>query len=260
MRRNPSVSVQAANRLAASKRGRPSQGNVFDDLSRLGDLVECIYTLERRMQESGLTERPSAYTAISSLDRHAANLEVAPRQPVWMKIARFLAGERIGPLDYIARQFDQCRSLAKPLYPNELLGAAAWKRYIESKATKQEDLKLQLRSYRSSLASNDGLSAYVVWSTSRANRDTTVESYLSALYCEQALSPLFVYCVAVDVVHNHQAYEEDAAKLVHRFEVQAAVEYVRFRSEYDSAWGELIPLGFRGKAEEIYRNLLGKLF
>ena len=40
----------------------------------------------------------------------------------------------------------------------------------------------------------------------------------------------------------------------------AAVEYVRFRSDYDAVWGELIPQEFRPKAKAIYRELLTTLF
>ncbi|MEI8371662.1 MAG: hypothetical protein WCJ35_02390 [Planctomycetota bacterium] len=251
MRRNTRLSVESS---------RPAPESVFDDEQQLGDLVKRVYTLERRMQASGLTELPCDYTAAPSLDGHAKNLEVAPRQSAWLKIARFLAEEKIGPIDYIARQFDQCRSLAKPLYHNELLGVAAWQRYTESKSTKQEDLRLQLRSSRASLASTGGVSAYVVWPTTREGRDLIVESYLSVLYCDNMLPPLFTYCAAIGLAHRYPAYGEDALQLAHRLEVQAAVEYIRFRVDYDAVWHDLIPRGFRGQAEGIYRRLLSELF
>jgi hypothetical protein len=211
------------------------------------------------LQESGLTERPSDYVAARSLDGQATNLEAAPRQHVWMKIARFLAAERIGPIDYVARQFDQCRSLAKPLYANELLGATAWQRYTESKAGKQEDLRLQLRSWRASLASKGGPSTYIVWPETREKRNPAVESYLSALYCDSRLPSLFVYCAALNLARDYPAYAEDAAQLACQREVPAAVEYVRFRVDYDAVWHELLPSGFRRKAETVYKNLLGAL-
>jgi hypothetical protein len=41
---------------------------------------------------------------------------------------------------------------------------------------------------------------------------------------------------------------------------ESLIEYVRFRADYDAAWGELIPAGFRPRAERIYRDLLRRLF
>ncbi len=240
--------------------GRPSRRSVFDDERALAEWVSRIYTLERRLQESAITGQPSTYLPAPSLDGRAATLEAAPRSSTWTKIARFLAREQIGPIDYIARQFDQYRSVAEPLYPNKLLGDEARKRYADSKATKRSELAITLRSYGSSLSNLGGMSEYVLWPTARENRDKTVEGWLSVLYCETGLSPLFVYGVAASVTHNHPAYGEDAEKLSRRFELPAAVEYIRFRRDYDVAWGELIPRGFRPQAEEIYRELLTNLF
>jgi hypothetical protein len=179
---------------------------------------------------------------------------------MWVKIAQFLAQARIGPIDYLARQFDQACSLGRPLFPNQLIGDKASQRYADSKAGKQKELEVKLRSYRSSLLCPGGASAFMVWPGAKANRNETVEGWLSVLYCAAGLSPLFVYSVAASVTHNYPAYADDAMKLLRDSELKAAVEYIRFRRDYDAVWGELIPQEFRSKAKTIYRELLKTLF
>ena len=232
---------------------------VFDDEQALADWVRRIYTLERRLQEATITGQASTYLPSPGLDGRAATLEAAPRPSSWAKIARFLIAERIAPVDYIARQFDYCKPLAEPLYPNKLLGDEARKRYADSRATKQAALGITLRSYRLSLFSCGDSSAYVCWPATRENRDGMVEGWLSVLYCDNALSPLFVYSVAMNIAEKHPAYAVDAKMLLRRHELGAAVEYVRFRRDYDAVWRELIPREFRGKAKQIYRDLLASL-
>ena len=257
MNRELSKSVTPQPTSTAKSAGRP---RIFDDLVTLADTVKRVFTLERRMQESRLTGRPSAYVPAPGLDGRGATLEAASRKSFWLKIAVFLADKKIGPIDYLARQFDQSSALIRPLFANELLGPNAWKRYTDSKATKQQDLAIRLRSYRSSLESQAGASAYIVWPQGIGRGDETVERYLSALYCDDTQFPLFAYCVAVQLGQHFPAYANDATTLARRFEVQAAVEYVRFRPDYDIVWQGLIPCGFRRRAEEIYRDLLARLF
>ena len=191
--------------------GRTSvRQGIFAGEQEMSEVVARVYTMERRMQESVLTRRPSTYVPARSLAGRTDNLETAPRQSVWVKIAQFLALKRIGPIDYLARQFDQACSLGRPLFPNQLIGDMAWQRYTNSKAEKQKELEVKLRSYESSLLCPGGASAFIVWPAARANRNETVEGWLSALYCDTALSPLFVYSVAASVKHNHPAYADDA--------------------------------------------------
>ena len=244
---------------SARPAGRPSRRSVFDDQRALAGWVSRIYTLERRLHESAITGQPSSYVPSPSLDGRMATLEAAPRSLTWTKIAHVLTREQIGPIDYLARQFDQYQSLAEPLYPNKLLGDEAWKRYADSRATKRSELETRLRSSRSALSNQGGSSAYVLWPP-RESRDTTVEGWLSVLYCDAGLSPLFVYSVAASVTHNYPAYRDDAEKLLRGSELAAAVEYIRFRRDHDVAWEELIPRGFRTRAEGIYRELLTGLF
>lgn len=204
-------------------------------------------------------EKPSCYTPTADSDEREENLELPPREPVWERVAGFLGERRIGPIDYIARQFDGAAPLHRPLYPTHLLGDVAWKRYNDSKATKQAELQKKLHTYVTRLKSGVGSSNYLVWHE-RDNRDQKVESCLSVLYCDTSLSPLFIYCMAGHLSRMYPAYAEDAAGQIRRHEEGAAVEYVRFREDYDTAWGELIPAGFRPTAEATYKRLLDRLF
>ena len=117
--------------------------SMFTSERELSDVVARVYTLERRMQESVLTGRPSKYVPSRSLAGRVENLEAAPRKSMWVKIAQFLAQKRIWPIDYIARQFDQACSLGRPLFPNQLIGDMAWQRYTNSKAEKQKELEVK---------------------------------------------------------------------------------------------------------------------
>ena len=69
-----------------------------------------------------------------------------------------------------------------------------------------------------------------------------------------------MHCIATAVAADYPAYADDAEKFLRRSELAAATEYVRFRADYDAVWGELIPAGFRPRAERIYRDLLRRLF
>jgi hypothetical protein len=233
---------------------------MFTNEREMSDVVARVYTLERRMQDSVLTGRPSTYVPARSLAGRAENLETAPRKPMWAKIAQFLTEKGIWPIDYIARQFDQACSLGRPLFPNQLIGDMAWQRYTNSTATKQKELEIKLRSHKSFLLCPGGASAFMVWPAVRANRSKTVEGWLSVLYCNTGLSPLFVYSVAMNLAHNQPEYADDAEKLLRGSKLAAAVEYVRFRPDHDAVWGALIPRGFRPQAERIYRELLTALF
>jgi hypothetical protein len=247
-------------RRPARVSGRPARPSIFDDEQSLSDLVSRIYSLERRLLESMLTGQPSTYTPSPSLGGRVGTLEAKPVPSTWSKLARFLIEVRIRPTDYITRQFDQYRSLSDPLYPNKLLGDEAWKRYTDSKTTKQDDLRVRLRSFTSALRGQGGSSAYVTWPKTREGRDAAVEGCLSVLYCDESISPLFAYCVAANVAQNYPAYADDAEKLLRRSELPAAIEYLRFRADYDAVWATLIPAGFRPRAERIYRDILRRLF
>jgi hypothetical protein len=244
----------------ASEANRATRQSIFADVEALADLVKRVYTLEQRMRESVLTECLSTYTPSPRLDGRAATLETAARKSPWSKIATFLAEQHIGPVDYLVRQFDQSFSLLRPLWANEMLGDTAWQRYSESKAAKPKALAITLHSCRSQLIASARTSNYMVWSPKRVDRNSAVEACLSGLCCQSSFSPLFVYCAAVELERNYPAYSADAAQLSCRYERRAAVEYVRFRPDYDAAWRELIPGGFRARAEGIYREILTRLF
>lgn len=258
--RSPRESVKSARTVRDCRAKAAPRQDTLTNEQEVSDMVKRIYILERRMWESTYTGQPSTYMPVRSLDGREETVESASRQSAWTSIARFLIENRLGPVDYIARQFDQFESLARSPYPNQMLGDQAWQRYTVSKATKPRALEIWLRTCKSSLVTQDTLAGYILWPKTRENRDATVEAYLSTLYCDNNLPPIFVHCVAVHIAQNHPAYAEDAESVIRRSEMQAAVEYVRFRSDYDAVWQELIPVGFRQKAKLFYRDIVMKLF
>lgn len=237
-----------------------SPPDIFGDIGRLADVVARVYTLERRLWESRTRGRPSSYLPADIRASKSRTFEEEPRTPPWNTIASFLASKRIGPIDYIARQFDQYAMLTRPLYANELCGQQGWGRYTTSKESKPGELTTKLTLFRKSLHTAALEDSVVTWSDDRPVRDCTAERLLAALYENDSFSPLFVFCAATDLVKSYPAYADDAKGLLSQFELQAAVEYVRFRADYDRAWGTLIPRGFQEKAKGLYRGLLHQLF
>src|SRR4030042_1281279 len=120
---------------------------------------------------------------------------------------------RTGGNGFTSGKGDQHATMLRPLYPNHLLGDAAWKRYTDSMTTKRKELEIRLRSFNSSLLGRAGPSSVLIWPEERENRNEAVESCLGVLYCVDTLSPLFIYCVAVNLSQNHPAYARDAEML-----------------------------------------------
>jgi len=180
-----------------------------------------------------------------------------PRHSIWENVSHFLAKRQIGPIDYVARQFDKYASLMNPLFPTNLLGEAAWKRYTDSKATKLTDIAQRLHGDLSKLHS-PAYSCGIDWQE-RPGRDITVEERLSVLYCDSSLSPLFIFCAGMLLARQHPAYADEAAGRARRYEVEAAVEYIRFRADYDTVLRPFLPEGFRARAEGIYREILSQV-
>ena len=244
--------------------GRPISGLqestcLFEDVNRLAQLVKRIYVLERRLHESVLTRKPSRYLPRDERHPGAISPELTrPRHSVWENVAQFLAEQQIGPIDYIARQFDQYASLSKPLFPTCLLGEAAWQRYTDSKTTKRQDLAHRLRGYMSRWGSSSSCSFGIDWQE-RPGRNAAVEDRLSVLYCDESLPPLFVFCAGMLLAREHRAYADESEDWARRYEVEAAVEYIRFRRDYDAVWQRLVPHGFRERAEDIYRRVLSRI-
>ena len=238
----------------------------FRDEQQLADLAERVYVLERRLCEGNLAGQPSNYSPHPKWAGRPATLESGPQFSTWRKIARVLVERGPGPIDYIARNFDQRTSLDKPLYPNELLGASALERYEKSKKTKRRDLTIVLDSQLSTFRRKavvefafrqDEMARELLTAADEAmhTRKNLVEARLYALSCDD-ISPLFVYGVFVML----SASLEDcrlAAQAASDMEMQAALQYIRFRTDYEATWEYLIPPGFGRRAEGIYRWLLG---
>jgi hypothetical protein len=241
--------------------------SLFGDEQQLADRVMRIYTIERRLSEGNLTGQKSQYEPHPRWEGSQGTLESHPRASTWLKIAQFLRANSLGPIDYLARQFDQYSSLDKPLYPNELLGAAALQRYETSKRTKRRSLAIQknneLSIYRCKavvhfnfLQEETTAKGLAAEEEEAETRNNIMLSRLDTFGCDY-FSPLFVYCVASKLVKAEPVDGRFAAAVARDVETQAALQYIRFREDFDAAWGNLIPPGFAKKAEGIYKWLLG---
>jgi hypothetical protein len=229
--------------------------SIFDDEEALADLVKRVYTLERRLQESCLAGKPGTYLPSSGSDADPLNLEAPRQQSTWLKVARFLAQERIGPVDYIARQFEQWwgQVLKHPFYPNQLLDAKAWERYSKSKQSKQHNLKIDLFLNRNYYKSDVTTPRYSML-------EDTMDAYIEPLFQHSKFSHLFIYCVAVRLAENGPTVRKRVMYFVDKYEKVAAVTYARFSRDYDAVWSAVLPPGFSVKAKQIYRTVLAELF
>jgi hypothetical protein len=255
MKRKSNIVVEPGGAMSAHPAKTSTRRGPFDDERALADLVQRIYTLERRIRESSWGGKVSTYTPPVG-DGEVLNLEVPPRQPIWLKIARFLTEKRIGPIDYIARQFDQYQWITKPLFPSQLLGAEAWKRYIDSKESKPDRLRISLMGQIS--RSKTAAVTYMHF-RQKPGENNRPDAWIHAL-CDNTLWPLFVYCNAIGLAETEPTIRERAMSFVPEVEMTAAIEYVRFQNDYDVAWGKLIPSGFRSRAQQIYREVLAALY
>lgn len=245
--------------LPSANQGAPPTWKIFNDPERLADVVRRVYTLERRLYELRTTGRPSEYCPVDCRKARSDNLEVAPKKSPWPKIAAFLIEKRIGPIDYIARQFDQHALLVRPPLPNELCGSLGWERYTASKNAKSNALAVQLRFCRSHLATAIAIDSPRVGPELQTRQSQAVDRCVAALYAQNQYPAIFIYCAAADLAAKCPGCRGEARGLMREYELQSAIDYVRFRANYDEAWGRMIPPGFGQTAQRLYQQVLAGL-
>ena len=164
---------------------------------------------------------------------------------IWYELARALTSQIVPMRLFIDSQFYSSAKLYRPPSSRELLGQKAfcrYKKYREREAERIEDemarnLKFQLQKARTEVISK-----------MRFSKCTQESAVLDTLIFEQdELKPLFCYCLLSQM--------ERLSYMTQDYFVNAVLEYVPLRDEYDVVWGSHIPVGFRELALDTYCNL-----
>lgn len=119
-----------------------------------------------------------------------------------------------------------------------------WQKYypklLENMTTK---LEIEKRAATAAIASHQ------IVGTSRDN------SYAIVLMNRHvAISPLMRYCLAISI--GGMRFRRIAA----RFEPEAILQFMRYRTQYKKVWKDVLPKGFVARAERIYPHLIKHLF
>lgn len=161
---------------------------------------------------------------------------------IWFELARSLT-TRIVPMDlFIESQFQSSKKRYRPPSPRELLGQKAFQRYekyrereaerIEDKITSK--LQFQRKQFRTSVIVN-----------MRMRECTSENAIVQTLIFEHSdFTHLFCYSLVSQV--------KKLSYLTQRYFLNAVLEYVPQRDEYDEVWGTYLPEGFRDLALNTY--------
>lgn len=164
---------------------------------------------------------------------------------IWYLLARKLTS-KIVPLSlFIDSQFFSSKRLHRPPSPKQLLGKKAFQRYEKYRDSQdgsiEERMSIKLQSLIQIARTN-------VVHIIKCGRQTTENAVLTTLHDYQdEFPPLFCYSLLTqmeNISHKKQVYFLDAV-----------LEYVPLRDEYDEAWGTILPVGFRELALKTYCDL-----
>lgn len=162
----------------------------------------------------------------------------------WLKLAKFFAEHRIEPRAYIQSQFEATAHRDRALNPDQLTSPAAQFRWRKAKRKKEEYIKLAL-TLQSSLAS-----AEIQLLQHYAGKSP--EDAAAVVLCNNGLelSALFRYCLARSIRGKR------FRQIARSFEVEACLQFERFRTYYLRHWKSVLPDGFSKRSREIYEFLL----
>lgn len=216
-----------------------------DPLTDLANHARDAYIRERRIFQQMLTGQESDYRSSKYWD--GGKTANGVRSNIWLKVAKFLAENRLDPDIYIHHVFHSVNRRF-PVQPNQLCSSDSLALYREYRVIARQLIVEALRSQQEEL--KRGLRAAQEMASIAGRKFTPKELYLSVLLDEQAsLSALFRYCFA------RKAKLPRVAQL---YQKAAAVQYLRNRDEYEEVWDGWIPRDFKEYAKELQCRLLAE--
>jgi hypothetical protein len=155
--------------------------------------------------------------------------------PLWPKLAGEILDQGLDPEDLVRACFHG-RSPEHPPYPNQLMTAATLEKYEKRRASKVDELRLELRlqgqqadhHFHTRMCANG-------WDSTRAWAYTLMD-------LGNGLCPLYRYCGAV---------LEGRTQIAAFWHDRALEDYLDCRVEYDLVWGAHIPDGLRQEADAL---------
>jgi hypothetical protein len=219
----------------------------------LADQLKETYIFERRIFEANRDDKESNYMPAKKYDGNvnpfdkdledsSRNLEDPQVISVWLKKARILHQQSIDPIDYVRRIFSFTG--ATPITPLQLTGDRARRLYERSLKGLRTEIIRAFKTQRE-------LAELKISLKQKLGGQSMKQATLEVLYDRgYELSALFRYCLALSMKHD------SFNKLIAIYEVDAAVQYIRAKKEYDEVWEGWIPEGFDEKSQEIYRMYL----
>lgn len=164
---------------------------------------------------------------------------------IWFELAQALTS-RIVPLKlFIDSQFYSSEKRYRPPSPKELLGNKAFQRYEKYHVSQADDLEntmfINLRSQIQKTRAG-------IICQRNFGEGTDESAVIELLAFEKdEMSPLFCYCLLSQM--------EKLSNMTQDYFLNAVLEYVPLKDEYDAVWGSHIPEGFRELALDTYCNL-----
>jgi hypothetical protein len=163
---------------------------------------------------------------------------------IWLELARTLTSRMVPMNLFIESQFHSSKKLYRPPSPKELLGKKAFQRYEIYRESQEEEIE-------------DKIKFKLCWQQERARRESVYKIKMKGFTLEEAVidtisdnvylgnfSHLFCYILLSQM--------EELSHLAQRYFLNAVLEYVPLKDEYDSVWGTHIPEGFREQALNTY--------
>lgn len=163
---------------------------------------------------------------------------------IWVKLAQFFIENKIEPRAYIHAQFEEAGKRERPPNPDQLTSANSLFRWKRAKKRKEAEIKLALQ-IQATIATKKItiLQAY----GGKTPEDT---SAITLLNIGLELSALFRYCLALSIGGKR------FRRIARQFELEACLQFERFRKFYLRHWSKVLPEGFSERSRLIYDYLL----
>lgn len=217
-------------------------------------LVKTCYEWERSRWESRKEgkhlsfEAPAVYSGAPAKTIEGQTVVQARKSSEWEAILRYCKDNGIEePAAYIRMAFDHTpvdRKMApqpKDLRADKYL--AIWRKYYP-KLLEHMETKLDIERRAGSAA----IASHQIVGTRRD------DSYAIVLMNRHvAMSPLMRYCLAISIGGMR------FRRIARRFEPEAILQFMRYRTQYMKVWRDVLPKGFEARAVSIYPHLLQAL-
>lgn len=193
--------------------------------------LRTIYTAQRSLaylQETGFTSVPAKF-----------------RRPEWEAAVKFFLQHHLNFQRCVKARFDQARQSGQRMFhvhPNSLASAKYLKLYNESCRTLLDEIEAEYDSQR--LTCRD----YLLTTAYAYGFPTKTQALRYTLFNDAVqLSNLFRYCLA----HSERLHD-----VAEHYEEAAMAQYLLAPREYDQAWKDCLPEGFRQRAINMTGGLL----